>query len=196
MNGDQSRLVLIGEPLATLEEFFPGEGTFEKDGIIYSSRVGRVNVDKNRRALEVIELKPLPLPRSGFKVIGSVMSFSSHYANVKIFYLNGVRLNYEYTGLISRESFGRSYPRFRRGDLRNYVKENDLIYGVIISTVNVNLIDLSAKEYGVVKAYCSSCGAPLVPFKKYLSCPLCKTRENRKLSIFYDEPINRLANRV
>jgi len=65
-----------------------------------------------------------------------------------------------------------------------------------MSTVNVNLIDLSAKEYGVVKAYCGNCGSPLALFKKYLTCPSCRTRENRKLSIFYDEPIERLVTRV
>lgn len=193
---NQSRLVLIGEPLATLEEFFPGEGTFEKNGVIYSSRVGRVNVDKDRRELEVTELKPLPIPKPGFKIIGSVASFSSHYATVKIFYMKGVRLNYEHTGVIGRESFGRTYPRFRRGSLRSYVRENDLVYGAIMSTVNVNLIDLSAKEYGVVKAYCSTCGNPLMFSKKYLFCPSCRTRENRKVSVFYDEPIDKLVTRV
>ncbi len=196
MKESLSKLVLVGEPLATLEEFFPGDGTFEKDGVIYSSRIGRVSVDKDRRALEVVELKPLLVPKPGFKIIGSVTGFSSHYANVRIFYVNGNRLDYEYTGLISRESFRRSYPRFRTGNLRTYVRENDLIYGEIMSTVNVNLIDLSAKEYGVVKAYCGDCGGPLVLFKKYLTCPSCRTRENRKLSVFYDEPIERLVARV
>lgn len=196
MRESPSRLVLVGEPLATLEEFFPGDGTFEKDGVIYSSRVGRVSVDRNRRMLEIVELKPLLVPKPGFKIIGSVTGFSSHYANVRIFYMNGNRLSYEYTGLVGRESFGRSYPRFRTGSLRNYVRENDLIYGEVMSTVNVNLIDLSAKEYGVVKAYCGNCGSLLVLFKKYLTCPSCRTRENRKLSVFYNEQIERLVARV
>ncbi len=196
MKGNQNRLVLIGEPLATLEEFFPGDGTFERNGIIYSSRIGRVNVDKDRRELGVIELKPLLIPKLGFKIIGSVTSFSSHYVNVKIFYMNRVRLNYEHTGVVGRESFGRVYPRFRTGSLRSYVRENDLVYGAVMSTVNVTLIDLSDKEYGVVKAYCSTCGNPLTFFKKYLSCSSCRTRENRKISVFYDEPIDKLVTRV
>jgi exosome complex component CSL4 len=196
MKESQSRLVLVGEPLATLEEFFPGEGTFEKNGIIYSSRIGRISVDRARRSLEVAELKPLLVPRPGFKIIGRVTSFSSHYANVSVFCMNGARLSYEHTGLIGRESFRRSYPRFRAGSLRSYVRENDIVYGEIMSTVNVNMIDLSAKEYGVVKAYCSNCGSPLVLFKKYLSCPSCRTREDRKLSVFYGEPIERLVGRT
>lgn len=189
----QNRLVLIGEPLATLEEFFPGDGTFEKNGVIYSSRVGKINVDRSRRELEVIEVKPLPILRPGFKIIGSVTGFSSHYANVDIFYVNGVRLNHEYTGIIGRESFGKSYPRFRMGSLRNYVRENDILYGGIFSTLNANMIDLSAKEYGVVKAYCNNCGKPLSLSKKYLFCPSCRTREDRKVSIFYDAPIEKLV---
>ncbi|MGQ9691287.1 MAG: hypothetical protein ACUVQY_08530, partial [Thermoproteota archaeon] len=36
MMGLHNRLVLAGEALATLEEFFPGEGTFEHKGVIYS----------------------------------------------------------------------------------------------------------------------------------------------------------------
>ena len=196
MKENQSRLVLVGDPLATVEEFFPGDGTFEKGGVIYSTRIGRISVDKERRMLQVLEFKPLLAPKPGFKIIGSVTGFSSHYASLKIFYMNGNRLSYEYSGLISKESFGRSYPRFRTGSLRNYVRENDIVYGEIMSTVNVNLIDLSAKEYGVVKAYCGNCGSPLVLFKKYLTCPSCRTRENRKLSVFYDEPIERLVARV
>ncbi|MEM2930560.1 MAG: exosome complex RNA-binding protein Csl4 [Thermoproteota archaeon] len=196
MKRNQNRLVFIGEPLATLEEFFPGEGTFETKGVIYSSRIGRVNIDEDKRELGVIELKPLLIPRPGFKIIGSVTSFSSHYVTVKIFYMNGIRLNYEHTGVIGRESFGRAYPRFRTGSLRSYVRENDLVYGAIMSTVNVNLIDLSAKEYGVIKAYCSTCGNPLTFSKKYLFCPSCRTRENRKVSTFYDEPIDRLVARL
>lgn len=193
MKGVQNRLVLIGEPLATLEEFFPGDGTFEKNGVIYSSRVGKINVDRSRRELEVIEVKPLLIPRSGFKIIGSVTGFSSHYANVDIFCMNGARLNYKYTGIIGKESFGKSYPRFRTGSLRNYVRENDILYGRIFSTVNANLIDLSDKEYGVVKAYCNNCGRPLTFSKKYLFCSNCRTREDRKVSIFYDEPIEKLV---
>lgn len=196
MEGFQNRLVLVGEPLATLEEFFPGEGTFEKGGVIYSSRVGRVNVDIDRRELGVIEVKPLLLPKPGFKIIGTVVGFSSRYANVSILYMNGTRLSHEYTGFIGRESFGKTYPPFRVGNLRNYVGENDVVYGKIISTVNANLIDLSEKEYGVVKAYCSTCGRPLMLFKKYLSCSSCRSRENRKISIFYDEPIERLVSRL
>jgi exosome complex component CSL4 len=192
----ESRIVLVGEPLATLEEFFPSEGTFERNGIIYSSMVGRVFVDRQRRELGVVPVRSLLLPNPGFKVVGSVTGFSSHYANVQIFFMNGVRLNYEYTGIIGRESIRKAYPSLRMGSLRNYVSENDVVYGRIASTINATLLDISDREYGVVKAYCKFCGKPLTGSKKGLSCQVCRTRESRKLSIFYGEPIERLVTRV
>ncbi|MEM3712331.1 MAG: exosome complex RNA-binding protein Csl4 [Thermoproteota archaeon] len=196
MKSLQDRLVVVGEPLATLEEFFPGEGTFEKDGVIYSSTTGRVFIDKNKRELGVLSVKPLLVPKSGFRVIGMVTGFSSHYANVEIFCMNGVKLDHEYTGIIGRESLGRSYPRFRGRGLKTYVSENDIVYGSVISTMNTILLDISYKEYGVVKAQCKFCGNTLMLSGKELLCPLCHTRERRKISIFYGEPVEKLVNRV
>ncbi|MBO3799735.1 MAG: exosome complex RNA-binding protein Csl4 [Candidatus Brockarchaeota archaeon] len=193
MNSLQDRLILVGEPLATLEEFFPGEGTFEENGTIYSSTVGRVLIDKDKRELRVIPAKTLITPKPGFRVIGSITGFSSHYANVEIFCMNGVKLSHEYTGIIGRESLGKAYLRFRGGGLRAYVSENDIVYGSIISTTNVILLDISYKEYGVVKAYCKFCGNALVMSGKGLLCPVCRTRERRKISIFYGEPIEKLV---
>lgn len=196
MKSLQDRLILVGEPLATLEEFFPGEGTFEERGTIYSSTVGMVLVDKDKRELRVIPAKMLVTPKPGFRVIGSVTGFSSHYANVEIFCMNGVKLSHEYTAIIGRESLGKAYPRFRRGSLRAYVSENDIVYGSIISTTNTILLDISYKEYGVVKAYCKFCGSALAISGKELFCPLCRTQERRKISIFYGEPIEKLVARA
>jgi len=192
----QDKLVIVGEPLATLEEFFPGEGTFEKNGIIYSSTIGKVFIDKNKRELGVASAKTLLIPKPGFKIIGIVNSFFSHYASIKIFYMNRLRLNYEQTGIIGRESLGKSYPRFRGGGLRNYIRENDIVYGSIISTLNTILLDISYREYGVVRAYCKNCGNTLIISGKELVCPACRTKEKRKLSIFYGEPIERLVART
>ncbi|MEM1557306.1 MAG: exosome complex RNA-binding protein Csl4 [Thermoproteota archaeon] len=196
MESLHDRPVVVGEPLATLEEFFPGEGTFEKNGIIYSSTVGKVSVNRHKRELGVVPVKPLLSPKPGFKVIGIVTGFFSHYANVEIFCMNGAKLSYEYDGIIGRESLGRAYPRFRGGSLRAYVSENDIVYGSIISTTNVILLDISYKEYGVVKAYCRFCGNTLIASGKGLSCPVCRTTERRKLSVFYGEPIEKLVTRV
>ncbi|MBO3769636.1 MAG: exosome complex RNA-binding protein Csl4 [Thermoproteota archaeon] len=196
MKSLQDRLVVVGEPLATLEEFFPGEGTFEKDGVIYSSTIGRVFIDKHKRELGVLSAKTLLVPKPGFRVIGMVTGFSSHYANVEIFCMNGVKLDHEYTGVIGRDSLGRAHPRFRKGSLRMYVSENDIVYGSIISTVNAILLDISYREYGVVKAHCKLCGNTLILSGRDLFCSICRTRERRKVSIFYGEPVEKLVRRI
>ncbi|MCS7138894.1 MAG: exosome complex RNA-binding protein Csl4 [Crenarchaeota archaeon] len=196
MKSLQDRLVVVGEPLATLEEFFPGEGTFEEKGIIYSSIIGRVLIDKHKRELGVIPFKTLLVPKPGFRVIGMVTGFSNHYANVEIFCMNGVKLDHEYTGVIGRESLGKSHSRFRGINVRTYVSENDMVYGIVISTVNTILLDISYREYGVVKAYCKFCGNTLVLSGKGLFCPLCRNNEKRKISIFYGESIERLVSRT
>ncbi|MGQ9478486.1 MAG: exosome complex RNA-binding protein Csl4 [Thermoproteota archaeon] len=193
MMGLHNRLVLAGEALATLEEFFPGEGTFEHKGVIYSSLVGMVNVDMAGRKIRVLELRSIPMSKPGCKIIGSITSFSGHYANAEIFYIDGFKLSHEYSGVVAVESFRGVYQRFRTKDLRSYIRENDIIYGEILSNVNVNLIDLSQKEYGVIKAYCSMCGNPLMLYGKYLLCLSCRRKEDRKVSIFYDSPIERLV---
>ena len=52
----ENKIVLPGEQVSTSEELAPGDGTFEEDGIIKSSRFGKFQVDqKNRRAV----VKPL-----------------------------------------------------------------------------------------------------------------------------------------
>lgn len=196
MKSLQDRLVVVGEPLATLEEFFPGEGTFEKDGVIYSSTVGKVFVDKHKRELGILPVKTLLVPKPGFRVIGMITGFSNHYANVEIFCMNGIKLDHEYTGVIGRDSLGKAYPRFRKGSLRTYVSENDIVYGSVISTVNAILLDISYREYGVVKANCKFCGNTLTLSGRDLFCPLCHTRERRKVSIFYGEPIEKLVRRI
>jgi exosome complex component CSL4 len=190
--------VMIGDYLGTIEEFFPGEGTYSEDGKIFAGIIGKKIVDKEKHSMRVKGNIPLEL-KVGHTVFGEVQGMNRNYVNVIVKKVQGYKGETEIkTGLyVSNISEG-------------YIKEpgdvfgiGDIVKGKIIKIYN-ELIDVSTKgaEFGVVKAFCKRCRNPLKKKSEIkrmermrgdndnnsrLVCENCGRKERRKIANDYGD---------
>ena len=74
--------VLPGEKLGVIEEYIPGEGTFQdEDDVIYASIIGTVHIDMKERKISVEGTTRQPVyPQRNDVVLGQVQSVTKKSA--------------------------------------------------------------------------------------------------------------------
>lgn len=179
--GDQ--LVLPGDRVGVVEEFSPGQGSFETMGGIYSKVVGLTSLDLRSRTMNV---KPLVrrtlMPKVGDVVVCEVTSTSEKVATVRIIRGAGRFFNTPFTGLIYTTTVGMRYLR----NLYEALKPRDIVLAQVVSTKNgVYHLSTQERELGVLLSYCSQCGSTLRREGNFMRCRNCGNVEKRKYSIFY-----------
>lgn len=181
----EGKIVLPGEPLATIEEFLPEEGVYVDNGIIRAAIYGKVKIDIRNKRIRVEPLKAvLKVPRRGEVYYGFVSGIiREDLALIKlVFDVQMERLSGTFTGVLhlsqaSDRRIESVYQVIRLGDF------------VRVQVVNEHPLLLSIKQpqLGVVTAFCSNCGAVLYrkPGIDHLVCKRCGNRELRKVSTYY-----------
>ena len=61
-----------GEKIAQIEEYLPGENTFEDDDIIRATTIGEINLDSVERLASINRQKQITVPKVGDVIIGVV----------------------------------------------------------------------------------------------------------------------------
>ncbi|WP_461462116.1 exosome complex RNA-binding protein Csl4 [Methanobrevibacter sp.] len=187
MKLESGDLVMPGDFLGIIEQYEPGEGTFDDNGDIKSSILGNVTLDSKTRKVSVAPLtgKPVLLER-GDMVYGQITDVRSQRAliDVQIKKDEDRQLALPYLGAIHVSQVKNDYldrltDAFRIGD----------IVGGKVSRIAGENIDLNTEDddCGVVKAMCTRCRDYLEPTgrKDELICPTCGKKEKRKISANY-----------
>ena len=93
--------VLPGDKLGVIEEFLPGPGTFQEDGVIYSNKIGIVLLDTKAKRVSVFPrtVKPL-IPKRGDVVLGKVTMVQGKKVLVTIAMIGDKVLSSGFTGQI------------------------------------------------------------------------------------------------
>jgi len=179
------RDVFPGEKLAVIEEFNEGPGTYQKEGEIRSAEIGKLDVDKTRRALKVKKVtRELIVPKKGMEVIAEVGSVARKDARIDIFILDGKHVHPTYSGVIHIRDISRDYIK----NIDTALKSGDIVKGKLVNVANrLNQTSLEGPEYGVIYAYCSRCGELLERKQGKLICPSCGRIEVRKTAKSYGE---------
>lgn len=177
------KIVLPGDKIATIEEYIVKEGAYEDDeGFIRSIYFGSVKIDPIEKNLTVKPIKKLKLIEMGDTIVGRISNLSGAYAYVDIFVVNDDVLDRKFTGNLHP-------PRIRNNrDISNLYKSGDYVYAKVVSKANRAIhLSIDGKEFGVVLAFCSACGWPLVMDRKSmrLRCSVCNRVESRKASLKY-----------
>lgn len=180
------QFVVPGERLAVIEELLSGPGTYASDdGAIYSSTTGQVLVDTFSKTIAVHPRVHLPvMPREGSVVIGQVSSVQDKVATIQIFkvgrrYLSsGFFTGSLHVSMVSADYVQTMFDAFKVGDIIRAKVASDKNLAYQLSTVDRTL--------GVLYAFCSRCGFPLVK-DRTLQCQVCKNVEERKLAPDYGE---------
>ncbi len=178
------RRVSPGDEICVIEEFLPGPGTFEDDGIVRSALTGIVNADLMTR---VVFVKPLvrepKIPERGDIVYGVVQVVRDEFAIIKIIGdYQGRRYSVPYTGLLHISQATEKYVK----NLYDVLRMGDVVKAKVLSSCLPYNLTLKEYRLGVVMAFCGKCGERLVKSgSEVLKCPACGNVEHRKISSDY-----------
>ncbi len=170
---------LPGERIASIEEFVGADGTYESNGVIRASRMGKAVFDLKSRTVKIGRMpRSAGLPRVGDSVIGFVENMGGSIVGVKILYINDQKSEARLGAIsVSRGGRGRRVVMFRVGDV---------VRGRVVSLLN-SQIHLSFREpnLGVIYTVCHSCGGNVVRVNSSVKCAECGTKDERKLAEDY-----------
>ena len=80
-----------GEKIASIEEYLPGDNTFEDDDSIRATTIGEINLDSSERSASVNSQTQITVPKVGDIVIGVVEANLPSMIAIMIKYVNGKR---------------------------------------------------------------------------------------------------------
>jgi len=178
--------VLPGDKLGVIEQFLPGIGTYETEGMIYANFTGNARIDlKNKRVTVVPTTRVTLLPKEGATVIASVIHAQEKMATVNIWKIDAKAIENPFTALLHISS---SSPRYERS-MSDVCKAGDIIRARVIDMTNrIPQLTTAGRGLGVIKAFCSRCGAVLELTNRRLQCPSCGNIERRRLAEDYAKP--------
>lgn len=177
------QLVVPGDRIGVIEEFIPDDGTFVRDGVIYSKVVGRILIDLARKRVTVHQLaEGAKVPITGSTVLGQVSHAQNENASVRIFEIENHNVKSAFSGILHVSDVQMRYV----DSMFDVCKAGDVIRAKVISEKN-RTYHLSTKDrnLGVVYAFCSNCGTLLEPRRQGMHCPECGRVERRKLASDY-----------
>lgn len=175
--------VFPGDKLAVIEEYNDGKGTYQVDGEVRSTEMGKSSLNEEKRAVEVKKRTPeILVTKEGMIIIAAVGSVARRDARVDIFNLDGKNIHPTYSGVIHISNISRDYIK----NIDMAYRSGDTIKAKIINTKNrLNQLTTADPELGAVYAYCSRCGGLLEKKQGKLTCPDCGRIERRKTARNY-----------
>lgn len=176
--------VLPGERLGVIEEYLPGEGTFQdEDDVIYASITGIVHIDMKERKISVEATTRTPVyPKRNDVIFGEIQHVTKKSAIVNIFQIEDTPCPVTFSGYLFIKNSAGGYVE----QMRDLFAPGDLIIARVQQQAD-GLARLSTvgTRFGVIKASCSRCGEPLHLQGRRLECTECGNYERRKLAKNY-----------
>lgn len=177
--------VLPGDRLGTIEEFVPGEGTYEENSEVYAASAGFVLIDHVDKEIKVYKpgiVKPV-IPRVGDVVLGKVAHVQSQMASVEIFQINKNFVSPPFTGVIHISQVSKTFTNV----MPDAYKVGDVIRARVIRAITIPIqLSTIGKKFGALLAFCSLCGGVLQrQGEGKLRCVNCDHIETRKAAIDY-----------
>ena len=180
-----NELVLPGDVLGVIEEYFPGQGAYQDDdGNVRSQIIGIPAFDLKGHVATVRGItSPMAMPKKNDVVLARITDVKSNIASAKIFQVEGKhpRSPYLFSGFLHVSRISTSYVR----SIYDAVRIGDVIRAQVLTSTPPYILSIRGKNYGVVLAYCSSCLGPLILRSISLYCPRCKKMEKRKVAFKY-----------
>jgi exosome complex component CSL4 len=195
MSKEDSKPILPGEHIASIEEFEGGKNTFlASDGTVRSTTVGTKVYDLKRRVVKIDPKNSPMLPKIGDTIVGYVEMMFSTMVSIKVLYINDKWSDAGFSAIASARLGSRADIE-RRGDRRATFHNGDIVRGRVISLLNSTIhLTLAEKEYGVLYAMCFMCGGDTVRTNEStIKCVECGAFENRKLAHDYGKESFRLV---
>lgn len=171
-------IVLPGDVVGVIEEFYSGENVFERDGSLISTVAGLKTVDMEGR---VVSVKPLKDPRRlspGVFVYALVLYTRVDIAMTRILGTDLVNIYQDTISGILHISQIPSETRLRSVD--DVVRPGDIIYAKIVSRTQPYFISMRSQRASIVVSLCPVCGSIMGRLRERLVCPVCGFEEERR----------------
>jgi len=182
----KQELVYPGSFLACEEEFMAGKNTYEEDGNVYSSTIGKATLDSGSHEANVDNAsKEAKILQSGSIVIGVVSSVKKNAVLIELVEAkhNGEkRIVHNSNAALPVFNISNGFVKsvqemFRIGDIIKARVFQVTPYGIDLET--------KSPELGVIKAYGIKSRKPLVLIDGKLRDPVSGDNESRKISTEY-----------
>ena len=98
----EEQIVMPGDKLGIIEQYLPGDGTYDDNGDIKSAVLGNVQINQKMKVISVVSDAKPALLKVGDMVYGQITDIKPQRANVKIECMkdNGRPLALPYMGAI------------------------------------------------------------------------------------------------
>ncbi|MFX1385132.1 MAG: exosome complex RNA-binding protein Csl4 [Promethearchaeota archaeon] len=180
-------IVITGEYLGVVEEFLPDKlSTFTKDGKIYASKTGLLNVDQKQRKIEISthQEKDRKVVKVGDIVIGVILFLRKYSVGINFYTINNkIHFNSSYFGNVHVSQISDRYVE----KISDAFQITDILRAKVVEQeYNEYKLTTTGKQLGVIYADCSICGQQLdkIGYNK-LKCERCGNVETRKLADDY-----------
>jgi len=177
-----NNIVLPGEKLCVEEEYMPSIGTYSEEGIVRAAIIGRVQYDIINRRVYIKSIKSPVIPKAGDIVIGVVEQMRDELATINIIgYDTNNLFKHSFTGILHISQASET----RIPTLYDVIRIGDIIRAKVLNNYIPILLSIKEPRLGVIQAYCSRCGSPLIKSGDKLRCSYCGNIENRKIAFDY-----------
>eukprot|EP00884_Botryococcus_braunii_P019234 jgi/Botrbrau1/5995/Bobra.104_1s0025.1 len=185
-----AKIVCPGDRLGPKVSFEAGEGTFEYDGYICASLVGRKAVTHPQPGA-VSQLPTVHVTREGTQpvvpqignvVLGKVLRVNARLATLEILCLGNLALEQNFSGVIRAQDVRQT--EVDKVDMHTSFRPGDIVRAEVLSLGDWRSYQLTTakNELGVVFAK-SVAGVPMVSLSwTEMQCPETKTVEKRKVA--------------
>jgi len=179
---EEKKIVVPGNRLGVIEEYIPGEGTYEENGELFSSRVGVPSINSQSRKLTVEGSKRVAVPEVGDYVEGVVVSMKEDAANIRILEIKGKKpLTGVFSGVLHVSQAARGYVE----SLTDAVSLGDRILAKVLTSWSPYQLTTASDDLGVLYSTCRRCGTELVLRRGRLFCDRDRIVEKRKIARNY-----------
>ena len=162
-----------GEKIASIEEYLPGENTFEDEDSIRATTIGEINLDSSERLASINRQKQITVPNVGDVIIGIVEANLPSMIAIKIKYVNGKEMNSDLECICVTRHIRK----------KNIALAQDVVKAKIISHINGTIhATIDEPELGVLFTKCRKCFGTVVKMRDAVKCKDCGWIDDRKLS--------------
>ena len=170
MNDDQK---IPGEEIAQIEEYLPGENTFEDNESIRATTIGKINLDSSERLASVNSQTQITVPKVGDIIIGVVEANLPSMIAIMIKYVNGKKVVADLECICVTRHIRK----------KNIALAQDIVKVEIISHINGTIhASIDKPELGVLFTKCRKCFGTVVKMRDAVKCKDCGWIDDRKLS--------------
>jgi len=182
-----NEIALTGQYLGVVEEYLPDkQSTYVREGQIYATKTGIVNINKDRRAIEIKshQEEDRKIVKINDIIIGTILFLRLYSVGISFATINNkIHFNSSYFGNIHVSHISHKFIE----KISDAFQITDIVRAKVIrQEQNEYSLSTVGKNFGVIHADCSICGTTLEKIGvDKLRCPRCGNVENRKLASDY-----------